>query len=643
MNTGRLFWLAKLISGAANYLLQAWEWRRRQHTVFRPRATGCLLWLLVLSALACGAFFGIMQIAQAASAPNHNDAVPEGQLLQEVGLLSFTDDNAPVRALSLTQAPQARWVQLLIDNSNSNYDRAGMGTDPDFLRITAARLLLTYLGAAGGEQTHYGSVIFFGTVAEEVVTAVPLDQPQQREAIFNRIDAPPPLGWTDHAGALELALAQSDAQAAPAAPAIVLLTDGKPEWPGTRGVSEIAAYQARLHRLAEEMAARQIPLIIVMLATEASLADAETITIWRPLWQEIAAMTPDGRYFEARTAADLPGIYHELVAELTGASSRGTVIEVEVPATGLNRILPVEAGLAQVTFVIHKADAGQVVRLYTPDSQLLTADNASVRLAQSSHESVWAIDHPPAGGWRLQATGAGALVVWQDVQWLPTPTILPTAAATMPATVAVAVATLPPTRLPFSPTPSPARPTTTLTPAGRTATPAPLPAPSLNTGRSPWSGWPCLLLLPLLALPLLLFGWYRHVQQRPTVSGTLRLLAGPGASAGQHVIDLDTCRQRRFTFGQPESDWSLLGAISQAVIEPGSGQDGIYQMWLTADGNVTVNGRTLTPGERLQLADADLITLDQHRIRYENLQLNRPAFQPAQFQISKSQFRGGVT
>lgn len=147
--------------------------------------------------------------------------------------------------------------------------------------------------------------------------------------------------------------------------------------------------------------------------------------------------------------------------------------------------------------------------------------------------------------------------------------------------------------------------------------------PALSTGRTPWSGWSCLLLLLLLGLPLLLFSWYRHARQRPTVSGTLRLLAGPGANGGQHVIDLDSCRQRRFTFGQPESDWSLLGAISQAVIEPGGGQDGVYPMCLTADGNVAVNGRILTSGERLQLADADLITLDQHRLRYENLQLHQ--------------------
>jgi hypothetical protein len=621
MKLKRLLQVTRLLSGVSYYLMQLWEWRRRQRVSCRRQIVGCLLWLLLFGALACGAFLGIMQIAQAAPYAD----------LEAASKAQFIDEARPS---SLLSAPDSRWVQLLIDNSNSNYDRADMGTDPDYLRITAARLLLTYLGAAGDQQTHYGSIIFFGTEAEEVVTAVPLNHPQRREAIFSQIDAPRPMGWTDHAAALELALVQSNAQLAPATPAVILLTDGKPEWPGSRGAGEIAAYQTRLHQLATEMADRQIPLIVVLLATEATLADVETSTIWRPLWQEIAAMTPDGRYFEARTAADLPGIYHELVVALTGATSRGVVIEVEVPAAGLNRTLIVDPGLAQVTFVIHKADAGQTVRLYTPDGRQLTADNAGIRLAHSNHEIVWAIDHPPAGEWLLQAAGTGALVVWQDVQQLPTPTPTVLVMATIPAAAAVAVTTLPPTRLPFSPTPSPIRPMATITPAGRTATPTPLPVPILSTGRSTWSGWPCLLLLFLLVLPLLLFGWFRHVQQRPTVSGTLRLLAGPGANGGQHVIDLDNYRQRRFTFGQPESDWSLLGAISQAVIEPGVAEGDIYQMWLTADGNVAVNGRNLAAGERLQLADADLITLDQHRLRYENLQLNRPVFQSAQFKIS---------
>ncbi len=600
MAWGRVLWLTKLISGAAYYLLQAWDGRKRQHRAScRRRLTGCILWLLILTVIGCGVLFGLMQIARA----------------------------APVRQ----ELPTGRWVQLLIDNSNSNYDRVGTGTDPEFLRITAARLLLTYLGAAGGAdgstQAHYGSVIFFGTEAEEVITAVPLKQPQQREAIFRLIDSPPPMGWTDHAAALELALAQSSAQLAPASPAVILLTDGKPEWPGNRGNSEIAAYKTRLRQLAAEMANRQIPLIVVLLATEATLADSETNITWRPLWQEMAAMTPDGRYFEAQTAADLPGIYHELVSALTGATNQGVIIEVDVPAAGLDRLLTVESGLAQVTFVIHKAEASQTVRLYKPDGQLLTANNAGIRLAYSGHEIVWAIENPPAGEWQLQAAGTGALVVWQDVQQLPTSTpttTRPTATATTLATAAVAAVTSSPTRLSISPTSSPTRPAATPTTVSYAATP--LPAPMLSTERSSWSGWSRLLILPLFALPLLLFGWYRHAQQRPAVSGTLRLLAGPGASGGQHLIDLDTYRRRRFTFGQPASDWSLLRAVSQAVIEPGSEQDGVHQMWLTGEGSVSLNGQPLQSGQRYQLADADLITLDQHRLRYENLHLNRPAF-----------------
>ena len=649
MKWGKVFWLTKLISGAAYYLLQAWEWQHHQRTSCRRRTVGCLLLFLALSALACGTFFGVLQIAQAAPITVQDHLLHEAQLPGEVELLSLLTAN------TLTNDATPRWVFLLIDNSNSNYDRAGVGTDPDFLRIAAARLLLAYLGVADGEQTHYGSVIFFGTTAVSITPPTPLNDASQRAAIFNQIDSPPPLGWTDHAAALELALDQIAAAPVPASPVVLLLTDGKPEWPGPRQTANIDTYAERLRHLAQQMAARDVPLIVVLLATETVLNDAETVAVWRPLWQEMAAMTPGGGYFETRTATDLPAVYHQIVGQLIGSDGRSLVLERTIPETGLLETIFVPADLRRITFIIRKSQPDQTVRWLKPNDQPLQPTQSGIRFAAADREEIWSIDNPLPGQWRLEATGHGALAVWQDYhqQTTATPTIppSPTPELTPLPTTPTPLPTLAPTSVPISVATSttsqalvvlatPNQPALLFT-AVPVISSTPITPPLVVTAPDHLRNlpWLALLLLPLL----LLGGWYWQVRQQPTVSGTLRLLAGPGATNGQYQLDMDAQPQRRLAIGPPGSDWPLLDAISQATITPGVGEDDVHPMWLIGEGNVSLNGQPLQQGHRYQLADADLITLDQHRLRYENLQLNRPVFQPAQSQILNSQFRGGMT
>ena len=117
------------------------------------------------------------------------------------GLLTFLLKPRSVSAAG--EEPLAVW--LLIDNSNSMYEKDGVGSDPDLLRLDAARLFLSYLGVDEQDLVHQAGVIFFGTGAETVVPLTPLTDDENRAALFSQISDPPRMGWTDHLVALQLA------------------------------------------------------------------------------------------------------------------------------------------------------------------------------------------------------------------------------------------------------------------------------------------------------------------------------------------------------------------------------------------------------------------------------------------------------
>ncbi|MFQ5436772.1 MAG: hypothetical protein ACE5FD_18100, partial [Anaerolineae bacterium] len=88
---------------------------------------------------------------------------------------------------------------------------------------------------------HRAGVIFFGSTAETAVPLTPLTDSDRRHDLFNRIADPPRMGWTDHLAALALAQSQLANDTVPSRPAIILLTDGKPEWANEPAAAEQAA------------------------------------------------------------------------------------------------------------------------------------------------------------------------------------------------------------------------------------------------------------------------------------------------------------------------------------------------------------------------------------------------------------------
>jgi len=323
------------------------------------------------------------------------------------------------QARAQDMAPLPLDALLLIDHSNSMWDKRGVGSDPGLLRVQAANLFIAYLGVDTARPEHRLGVVHFGGESTLAVPLTPLDSPAQRQAIRATIAAPQRLGWTDPLAALQLAyetLFPQDQRDPARQPAVILLSDGKPELFPAPSPAERAAYLADLRALVERFRAQDCPIFTVALSNEATDADPEIQTVYRNLWQEIAARTPPAEYREARTAADLLPIYHAVVARLSGAEADTPVIETTVEGQALETIA-VEPGLAQMTLVILRSDPALEVRLVRPEGVPARPFDPDVQHsgeAGATHEEIWAIRNPRPGTWTLELRGYGTVVVWLD-------------------------------------------------------------------------------------------------------------------------------------------------------------------------------------------------------------------------------------
>ncbi len=231
--------------------------------LFRQRILGCCLaafLFLLLLALACGA----------------------------VGWMAASRADAA--------APDGFDVMLLLDHSNSMWSLNGLGSDPEMLRVAAANLFLSYLGADDSQRLHRAGVIHFGGVSELVVPLTPLDD-ANRDAIRQRIAAPIPIPWTDPAAALALAAHELAAASSPGRrQAILLLSDGSPAWANATA-AELAAYRQRLQSQMEALGGTGVSVFVVLLASPATDADPAIQEIWAPFWRQAVALTPRGAFF----------------------------------------------------------------------------------------------------------------------------------------------------------------------------------------------------------------------------------------------------------------------------------------------------------------------------------------------------------
>lgn len=562
----------------------------------KRRLTGCCLFIVFGGLLACGAFLSLsFYLAGRAGA-------------QEAG-------------------EPAQDVLLLIDTSPSM-----AGTDPDRLRIEAARLFINVLGLDSGDVAHRLGIIFFGGEARLVAPLTPLTDAARRAELVGLLDDPPQIAWTDHAAALILAeetFADSPASAN-TGQAVIILTDGKPEWSLTPAEPETAEAIARLRDSAGRFAARGSPLFIILLQNQAAAADPELETVYVPLWQDLAAANPAVHFYRVHRAEGLLDIYHDIVVKLTGRQTAGIVVETQVRTEHIESV-GVEPDLARLTFVVHKNDPALRVTISRPDGQRLEPDQPSVQHGGWSGQlvEIWTVTTPPAGRWQVHMNGRGRVTVWKDVfPAPPTPTVTPKPTTTPSPTTSLT---------PWSTATATLLPTATLSPTGITINGQPSvmtvsePVPPAGSPAIWWLGLPLLIVVAGS-------GWYWLYQVRATsyLSGVLVRAATPGPPGPTLParLDLDHLARRQLIIGpQPEADIHLPDASDQRTpairligrLDP-DGVPGVIvapaapfelEAELPQINNLSLKTEHL-------LHDGDLITLGAYRFKYENLRRRSP-------------------
>ena len=513
-------------------------------------------------------------------------------------------------------------VLLVVDNSNSMFDKGGIGSDPDLRRIEAAQMFVNYLGVDSGPISHRLGVIFFGGQAQLVVPLTPLADQARRAEIAALFAEPQRMDWTDPATALTLArdtlLAETDDGHQPV---VVLLTDGKPEWDNNPTEAERQSVIEELRRIGRQYASDGSRLFVILLSNEATDADSEIGTTYVPLWEELVEAT-EGCFYAVRRADDLITAYHDILVLLSGMQTAGPVVEAEIEGETQVEAVTIEPNLARVTFVVRVSGAGATVTVHRPDGGALKPEDDNVRHASQGTTAIWAIERPRPGDWAVVMAGQGSVTVWKD--YLPAP---------------------------VTPTPSPV-PTMRAEPQSEAVTPSPTPAPQMIVDEWPeavlegqpvtlsvafepeppesprvWAEWVLedgqlqgWVWMAGVGLSLAgLGGWelHRWFGRLPCVAGRLRVLQAPAGYAGPTITDLSLLDRRSVRLGGAQaelpvpaegSSWAIIGALSD-----GSGME------LTPyDGQVVQINEHPLVGPHL-LSDGDRIATEGVRLRYERL------------------------
>ena len=530
------------------------------------------------------------------------------------------------KTINHSSAYSAQSVFLLIDNSNSMFEKAGIGSDPNLLRMDAARLFISYLGIDDSETIHSIGLVFFGTTAQIILPLTSLNHEQRRTDILTLLDNPPRLLWTDHVSALQLTLSEilsPDFSSIPTSsqPVIVLLTDGKPEWAYEPTETEKVAYIEALKEEGEVMANAGIPFFLILLTNQATENDPDIFDIWIPIWREMSSGTKQGQFYTARTAADLPAIYHDIVVSLTGGQTDGIILDKKVQETTQEYIL-VEPNLAQLTFVISKSTPDISAFILQPNGNPLIVQKG-VRHAGTDSEEIWVIDNPIPGDWIIHFNGKGHVTVWKDYRSIPsTSTPLPTHTLTQtpspPFTPTTSLATQPKIAPTFTPAfnSSPAYPVISVTP---------LPfSPETSASLYNFPKWAIVTLVipPIVGIAGTIY--YKFRQTTPIVQGSLCHVSGPDFVGNVFTVDLDTFKKKQVVIGGNTADIPVLNSTHQFTIYAGNPiANRNWQIHINGTPQTLLNQQPIHNDHPPLLFDGDIINHQGTQLRYENLRLRR--------------------
>lgn len=260
-------------------------------------------------------------------------------------------------------------IVLVIDHSNSVFDR----TDPNGLRLAAARLFIALLGSDETGALWRVGIVTFGTRPTLVAPLTRLvDDTARTELAHRLIAAAEPEGWTDPVAALELAHAMlGNSQAAHRA--VLLLTDGDIDLEPGNDIGSTDAETPLQNRVAA-LAQDEITLNVILLS--GSEADVRQ-------WSAFTATTPAGRLYNARVAGDLPDIYHDAALQLSHRHTLGPVIQATVGAGGIQRTLEIPDHWHAMTLVVARTDADQQVTVTRPNGDFVLPTDADIRITMA--------------------------------------------------------------------------------------------------------------------------------------------------------------------------------------------------------------------------------------------------------------------
>ncbi len=520
-----------------------------------------------------------------------------------------------------SQLPLVYEVVLLSDQSTSMWDCDGIGTDPELLRVDAARLFITSLGADSSARYRL-ALLHFGGEVEQVAGLTALADDTTRQRMLEAASHPQPMPWTDHLRALQAGQRLLAETGMPGSRRlIVLLTDGEPAPnPANYPVGyDSTRHAAALREAVAELAQADITLAIVLLSDIRTSCGRRVATEWAGRWAALAEMTPGGALYVANLADDLLPIYHAIVRHLLGMIEATTPMTSAVLTPGAPLVVDaaVQEPLAGLILTIWKHNPATTVEVRAPTGNRVLPGQAEVTITgggAGGREEVWRIARPQIGLWRVILSGQGRVSVWQDRLPLPTPTASPTASPTKTPTV-----TPTPTASPTaSPTPTPAASATPTPTRTATATPSPgataaLPLPERSADRTSRPAWPLLAGAGIVGLGTL--GLLTGRRRGPYLTGQLVPVATPAGSPVTAARDLAIERRRQVYLGRrAQGAWQLPG------------WDGTLRLWAVnrrtvhislLAGEATLNGQPIR--QPTPLTDGAVIGCGEYRIRYENL------------------------
>jgi Mg-chelatase subunit ChlD len=523
-----------------------------------------------------------------------------------------------VRAARAEEGAPANEVVLVSDQSPSMWDCDGIGTDPDMLRVDAARLFINYLGADSSAR-HRLALLHFGGAVEQIAPLTDLGDEAARRQLTEAAGQARPIRWTDPLAALRQAGKMLQVTGQPGSRRlIVLMTDGLPTPPGASDTAAgMDGYYDEMRAEMDSLTRAGVTLAVVLLSDRSTSCGREVADAWQDRWATLAARTPHGDLYTAETAADLLPMYHAIVREWTGAAagsaaSHSTLLKPEEPWIVA---LPVETDLSGMILTIWKHDPSTLVEVTDPWGKVMRHDAAGVTVAGrpgQSREEVWRIERPQLGLWHVTLTGRGRVSVWYDIRPLPTPQPTHTSTAAPSAT-----ATLAPS--PTAATASGAAPTT---PPEPTATARPeAAATDLNGASTPMepAGFHYGRWLALMGGSLLLIsgGALRVAghRRRNYLTGRLVALSGLTGEALPTPRELDAEHARTVVLGVGDAgEWQLAGWQGTVRLESAARGEATL---IPVLGEVRLNDQPLV--HATLLADGDVIACGAYRIRYENL------------------------